>query len=115
MVKLGGEVTFDGDPVVQGIISFFPADGHGASAEAVITDGNYSVSMSPGKKDVVIHGYKKVGERFPWGKDAPAAPILKEILPREFNDDSKLNIDADRSRTDLDFGLTSEPTADSPE
>ena len=106
MVNIAGDVTFDGAPVVQGTISFFPADGRGASAEAIITDGHYSVSMPGGKKDVVIRGYKKVGERFPWGKDNPAAPILEEILPKEFNDDSNLTIDAANNRTDVNFALT---------
>lgn len=106
MVNIAGDVTFDGAPVVQGTISFFPADGQGASAEAVITEGSYSVSMPRGKKDVVIRGYKKVGERFPWGQDNPAAPILKEILPKEFNDDSNLTIEAASHRTDVNFALT---------
>ena len=95
-----------GDPVEQGTISFYPIDGQGASAEAVIEAGQYSVSLPPGTKSVVIHGYKKVGERFPWGKDAPAAPILKEIVPKDFNDKSKLTVEVDRNRSDVDFGLT---------
>lgn len=106
MVKIAGAVTLNGAPVVQGTIGFFPADGQGASAEAVIKDGGYSVSAPRGNKRVVIRGYKKVGERFPWGKDNPAAPILEEIIPKEFNDDSSLTFEADSNRQDADFELT---------
>ena len=112
MVNIAGDVTFDGVPVVQGTISFFPIDGQGASAEAVITAGSYSVSMPRGKKNIVIRGYKQVGERFPWGKDNPAAPILEEILPKQYNDDSNLTVDVESNRTDVNFVLTSTSSAD---
>ena len=106
MVQLSGDVTLDGAPVDQGTISFFPSDSMGASAEAVIKAGAYSVSMPKGAKRVVIRGYKKVGERFPWGKDNPPAPILEEIVPKEFNDDSSVTFDANRSQPNADFELT---------
>lgn len=107
MLELAGEVTLDGAPIDQGTISFFPADNKGASAEAVIAEGRYSVSLPRGAKRVVIRGYKKVGERFPWGKDNPPAPILEEIVPKSFNDESSLTFDAEENRQDADFLLTS--------
>ncbi len=105
MVDIAGQVTLDGNPVAQGTISFLPTDGKGASAEAVIKDGSYSLSMPQGKKRVAIHGFKKVGERYPWGKDNPPADILKEILPEEFNEKSEMTFDVVDDREDADFAL----------
>lgn len=114
MVDIAGNVSFDGQLVVQGTISFFPADGQGATAEAVIAAGSYSLSLPRGKKHVVVHGYKKVGERFPWGKDNPPAPILNEIIPAKFNDDSILTIEVDNDRGDVNFFLAASEGADKP-
>jgi len=114
MVDIAGNVSFDGQLVVQGTISFFPAGGQGATAEAVIAAGSYSLSLPRGKKHVVVHGYKKVGERFPWGKDNPPAPILKEIIPAKFNDDSILTIEVDNDRGDVNFFLAASEGADKP-
>ena len=106
MVDIAGQVSVDGDSVAQGTISFFPVNHQGATAEAVIADGNYSVSMPKGEKKVVIRGYKKVGERFPWGKDNPPADILKEIVPKEFNDESSLTFNATADSATANFELT---------
>ena len=107
MLQVAGKVTIDGEPVVQGTIGFFPADGQGPSAEAVIDGGAYSVSIMPGKKKVVIHGYQQVGEKFPWGKDGQAMPILEEIVPASFNAGSKLVADIQADQRDRHFELSS--------
>lgn len=107
MVDLAGKVSMDGVGVAQGTISFLPTDNRGATAEAVINEGRYSVTMPRGEKKVAIHGFEKVGERFPWGKDNPAADVLKEIVPKKFNEDSTLTHDANKDDADANFELTS--------
>ena len=107
MVDISGNVHLDGEPIAQGTIGFFPTDDRGATAEAVIQDGLYSVTMPRGKKKVVVRGFEKVGERFPWGKDNPPADILKEIVPKQFNDDSELEFDAIKNDPAKNFDLTS--------
>jgi hypothetical protein len=107
MVDVAGKVSMDGAAVAQGTISFLPTDNRGATAEAVIKDGSYSVTMPRGQKKVAIHGFKKVGERFPWGKDNPSADVLKEIVPSEFNEGSTLTLNANADDSDADFELTS--------
>lgn len=107
LVNVAGEVSIDGTPVVQGTISFLPTDSKGATAEAVIKDAAYSVAMPKGEKKVVIRGYQKVGEQFPWGKDNPPADILKEIVPKEFNDDSDVKWTASKDDQNVNFELNS--------
>jgi hypothetical protein len=111
MIQVAGDVTIDGVAIVQGTIGFFPTQGQGPTAEAVIDGGKYSVSLPPGKKNVVIHGYQKIGEKFPWGKESQAMPILKEIVPADFNADSKLTADLQTDKSDLHFELHTQKTA----
>ena len=106
LIRVTGKVTVDGEPVVQGTIGFFPNDGQGPSAEAVIDEGQYSVSMAPGMKEVVIHGYRQVGEKFPWGKEGQAMPILEEIVPAKFHAGSKLTANVQADQTDHPFELS---------
>ena len=64
--------------------------------------------MPRGEKRVVIRGFKKVGERFPWGKDNPPADVLEEIVPKQFNDESELLLLADADTGEANFDLTSD-------
>lgn len=48
---VNGEVSYDGQPVKQGYITFTPADGKGAMVGGPITDGRYTVEkVPPGSK-----------------------------------------------------------------
>jgi hypothetical protein len=105
-VELAGSVQIDGSPITQGTIRFAPEDPKGVTAEALIENGRYIVKVEKGNKKVMIHGFKKVGEQFPWGPNGRAADILDEVVPKEFNDETTLTIDVERSRSDADFNLS---------
>jgi hypothetical protein len=49
-----GRVTYEGQPVKKGTITFWPTDGQGPSAGGAIVDGMYSAQVGPGKKRVQI-------------------------------------------------------------
>jgi hypothetical protein len=52
-----GSVTYDGRPVQNGAITFYPADGQGPSAGATVMGGQYRVEgIPPGKKMVQVVG-----------------------------------------------------------
>ena len=56
-----GEVTYNGEPVGEGYITFLPADGKGAAAGAQIEAGRFAVdNVLPGPKVVKIEAVKKV-------------------------------------------------------
>lgn len=58
---VSGNVTYDGQPVENGAISFLPADGKGPTVGAQITEGYYRVrEISPGEKIVQIEGLKEI-------------------------------------------------------
>lgn len=54
-VTVSGTVTYNGQPVEKGSISFQPADGKGNSAGGDITAGKFSVkNVAPGKNKVLV-------------------------------------------------------------
>lgn len=56
-----GSVTYNGEPVQKGYITFRPSDGHGQSFAAPIADGQYTATKaSPGQKTVVVTGVKEI-------------------------------------------------------
>jgi len=58
---ISGAVTYNGEPVEEGAISFRPAEGAGQSFGAPIVNGQYSTEKaSPGSKKVVVIGVKKI-------------------------------------------------------
>jgi hypothetical protein len=59
--RINGSVTYNGQPVERGAISFKPADGKGQSFGAQIVDGKYTATKaSPGKKTAIVVGVKKM-------------------------------------------------------
>jgi hypothetical protein len=59
--SIAGAVTYDGEPVGDGYITFTPADGKGQDAGGKIENGRYSVSgLPPGPKLVKVIATKKV-------------------------------------------------------
>jgi hypothetical protein len=92
--SVSGEVTYDGQPVKTGYVSFTPADGKGTAAAGPITDGRYSVEkVPPGPKVVKVEAADKAGpsiqtteelERFSRenkGKIGPSGIISSETIP----------------------------------
>jgi hypothetical protein len=59
--SVSGKVTYNGEPVEQGFVSFRPADGMGQVFSASIVDGEYDAPDAvPGSRVVSIHGTKAV-------------------------------------------------------
>jgi hypothetical protein len=58
---ISGTVTYEGQLVDNGAITFLPVDGRGPSAGGPIVKGNYRVAgLKPGQKTVQIVGVKAV-------------------------------------------------------
>src|SRR5882724_10607403 len=58
---VSGSVTYDGQPVGEGYVTFTPSDGKGRDAGGPIANGQYSVTgLSPGPKVVKVIAVKKV-------------------------------------------------------
>jgi hypothetical protein len=61
LANVSGVVTYDGQPVDDGYITFTPTDGKGKDVGGPIVGGRYTVTeMPPGRKLVKVIGVRKV-------------------------------------------------------
>ncbi len=110
---LSGKVTFDGEPVDLGSISFLPAAEGGKQrvSGGQIEDGKYAVpeeqGANVGKYRVEIHWAKKTGKQHYDSELQMKVDDRKEALPRKFHTDSILNADVSAEKTTFDFELSS--------
>ena len=93
-----GEVTFDGEPVVEGTISFEPADGVGPTTGGPIVDGKYRLfgeaAPVPGMKRVRISAGRKTGRKIPAGEPFAPDVMIEETeryIPDIYNTRSTLS------------------------
>ena len=107
--EVSGKVTFDGQLIEDGVISFYPVDGKGTTAGDFIKKGAYSVKKVPvGLMTVKISMGKVVGMKKLYDKpDSPQYPMSEEALPAKYNDDSKLTLEVTPGRMQKDWELTS--------
>ncbi|NQW47177.1 MAG: hypothetical protein HQ464_05345 [Planctomycetes bacterium] len=79
-----GLVTIGGKPVETGYIRFAPAADDGPTAGSTIDQGRYRAAVAPGRVQVSLQGYKKVGEERPgYDPTGPLIPIMKPLLPSD--------------------------------
>lgn len=103
--EVRGEVKFDGQPIENGSIAFQPADGVGPSAGGEIKQGQYTVSVPPGRKRIEIHGSKLAGKRPPTPENPVEENVYRELIPPAYNLKSTLSEEVKEPETVLDFDL----------
>jgi hypothetical protein len=113
LAQISGAVSYDGQPVKKGTITFAPADGNGPTAAAAIADGRYTLKVSPGQKLVRIEGYKVLGQRHysPNNPSSPMVDIQEQILPERYNTKSQLTREITPALGACDFVLEKSPSA----
>jgi hypothetical protein len=105
---VSGTVTLDGQPLKSGLIRFVPADGQTPTAEATITDGEFSAEVPVGEKQVSISAPKVVGKRPAYqAPNSPMIDIVEELLPARYNMTSELKLNVTGGRQTEDFKLES--------
>jgi hypothetical protein len=119
-LEVSGTVLFDGKPLPEGAIRFFPnkgTPGDGASAE--IVEGAYSipgdVNLMPGGYTVMITAMKETGRMVSAPDVVPVAEggtgkreRYKEkiqYIPNKYNYATKLKVELSESSTAIDFSL----------
>jgi len=104
-----GEVTFDGQPVKDGHVTFTPVDGKGQTGGAPIVDGKFKAEQVPAiKMRVELHGNKVIGKRKAY--DTPESPVFDEVaelLPPKYNVNSELTLEVKRGTQDVKYDLKS--------
>jgi hypothetical protein len=106
MADVTGTVAVDGKPVAKGSIGFIPADGKAQTAGAEIKDGKYSARVPIGNSKIEIRVPKVVGKKKLYDTpDSPTKPLLAEVLPPKYNDQTTLTINVQRGENHQDFDL----------
>jgi hypothetical protein len=92
---VSGTVTFRGEALETGSISFLTAAG--PAGGALIRDGKFQLpaeqGLEPGKYKVTISSPKGEGERTPEQIAAGASVPAKEQIPAKYNRDTTLNLE----------------------
>ena len=104
---VSGTVTIDGQPVKAGSIAFFAVDEKSPTTGATIADGQYAAAVPLGLAKVQIRVAKVVGQKKLYNTpDSPMQPIMHEVLPRKYNDDTELQLEVKSGSNIKDFELT---------
>jgi len=101
-----GNVTYNGNAMSDGEITFIPDDKAVAPEGGKIKDGKYSVKVQPGKYRVEIRANRPTGEK----RESAAGPgqteeVTAPYVPDEYNSKSTLTADVSSGKTKFDFEL----------
>lgn len=116
-IPLKGSVTYRGIPVLDGIISFFPAADPSKVISTEIRQGRYACGVEDGitvgDYRVEIEGFRKTGRRIPdlvtpREPGQPPATIDEKVsyIPTKYNSASRTNVMVTLDTTELNFQLT---------
>jgi len=108
-VPLTGRVTFAGDPVDGGSISFIPESDSLRVAGGPIVQGQYSVNGNQGanigKYKVQIHWSKPTGKKHYDSDTMEMVSEFKEIIPAKYNSQTELSADVIDAANEFNFDL----------
>jgi hypothetical protein len=106
--QVSGSVTFDGNPIEDGTISFYPKDGKTQPAGGNIKSGAYSVQVPVGHMEVRISMGKVIGKKKLYDKkDSREYELKGEALPEKYNTKSELRLDVTPGNNEKDWPLVS--------
>jgi hypothetical protein len=112
-VPVVGRVTFEGEPIKEGRIRFFPVEGTaGPMTGTEIQEGQYEVrnrgGVPVGKHRVEIEARRL--RRGATGPEMPGVgnPAIEQFIPAKYNQRSELfvTVESGSSKKTLDFDLT---------
>jgi hypothetical protein len=108
-MSVSGKVTVEGEPVDTGSITFTAADGKTYVAGGEIQNGQYKVSIPPGKKKVQIRALKKGAPkevRDEVSGKTYSSDTVTRMAPAEYEAvDSPLEADVTKNGEEFNFDL----------
>src|SRR5262245_57398398 len=90
---VNGTVTFDGQPVAHGAVTFVKSEGGLVREGAVIKDGKFQVRVPPGKYKIEVNAQKVVGKRKQKGLSGEEEEVAQteEMFPERYNTKTELS------------------------
>ncbi|UUO04671.1 hypothetical protein M4951_14875 [Blastopirellula sp. J2-11] len=103
--RVTGTVTLNGETLENGDIIFTSAEdvAVGTESSGVIVNGKYHLSSTPGMKKVQIYASESKGF------DRDGMPRIVQIVPRKYNEKTKLTVEIPREEHAADFELRIAP------
>lgn len=116
-VALSGNVTLDGQPLPEGIISFEPiSKTAGQRRDATITNGAFTLPAAEGvlpgmEFKVEIKAFRKTGRKYPNADMGASYDEVVQFIPPPYNSATTLSavISPDEQANHLSFELVSVP------
>jgi hypothetical protein len=111
-IAIQGNVTFEGQPLMEGDIVFAPRQQGLPMSVGEISSGKFSIPKdkgpSPGSYDVKISGYRKTGRKVapsPYTEQRQEAEEIEQFLPAKFNEATELHAEFIAGQSTIDFAL----------
>jgi hypothetical protein len=106
---LSGKVTYEGQPIDVGSISFLPQGDDQRVSGGYIMDGKYSVpeaqGANAGKHRIEIRWQKLTGKKTRDPHSEDVTEQRAEGLPAKYHKDSELTVEVSEKQTMFDFDL----------
>ncbi|MBA2114022.1 hypothetical protein [Bremerella alba] len=100
-IVVKGTVKYEGEPVETGEILFIPVNGEGLVGAGPITNGEFSITASPGEKKIEITANKVSDKPAPDG-----LPNYVPYIPKKYNTASTLTATVeDKAENTYEFDL----------
>jgi hypothetical protein len=98
---VSGTVSYDGQAVAEGQITFIPEDTSVGGEGGEIKDGRYAAKARAGKNKVEIWATRVVpGKKGPMGED-----LVEPYIPEKYNDKTTLSVEVGSGKTEHNFDL----------
>jgi len=90
--SVSGTVTFDGQPVARGTITFAKSEGELVREGAIIREGSFQANLPPGNYKIELNAQKVVGKRKQKGFDGKdeEVELTEELFPERYNAKTEL-------------------------
>lgn len=104
-----GTVSFDGQPVANGAVTFVKSEGGMVREGAVIQSGRFQARMPPGKYKIEVNAKKVVGKRKQkgFGGEVEEVEVTAELFPERFNTKTELSEDIKPGTNTVNLDLKS--------
>ncbi len=107
LYSVSGAVTFDGEPIEDGRITFRQTDAPRKAFSGEIVDGEYDLQAEAGAMEVVVIASRPVPGRFDSSNGTPE-PVGEMYIPKKYNDRTELTATIkDEGGNEIPFELTS--------
>jgi hypothetical protein len=100
-----GKVTFNGEPVKEGRITFKMSGPNGRAYSGAITDGSYDLKSEAGSAAVEITASRIVPGKFDKSNGTPE-PVGEMYIPAKYNSATTLTKQVEAKSNDISFELT---------